>query len=126
MFGFSFIMLDSEAILPEDLPDVSQAPYNVRVIEGENIIAYARPLLTSQDNPSNHQVPNSDPYNGVARLIIARTDGTFLCSGTLAQDKIHVFTAAHCVTDDNGNYILTSGLATFEGNSESIEHLQNT
>ena len=120
------MLLESEAILPENLPEQSQVPYNVRVIEGENLIAYARPLLTSPDDPANHEVPNSNPHDGVARLILTRTDGTFGCSGTLAQDKVHVFTAAQCVTDDNGNYILTSGLATFEGNSESIEHLQNT
>jgi len=110
----------SEAILPENLPDESQAPYHVRVIEGENIIAYARPLYTSLDDPSNHKVPTSASHDGVARLIVTRTDGTFGCSGTLANDRVHIFTAAHCVTDSNGNYILTSGSATFEGNSESI------
>ena len=70
MIGFSFTILDSEAILPENLPDQSQAPYHVRVIEGENIIAYARPLLTSLDDPANHEVPTSDPYDGVAKLSI--------------------------------------------------------
>ncbi len=110
----------SEAILPENLPEKSQAPYNVRIIEGENIIAYVRPLYTSHDNPLNHQVDTSGPHDGVARLILTRTDGTFGCSGTLATDKLHVFTAAHCVADKFGNYILTSGSATFEGDSESI------
>ena len=114
------MIVESEAILPQNLPDQSQAPYHVRVIEGENITAYARPLLTSPDNPSNHEVPPNAPHDGVAELILTRTDGTFGCSGTLAQDKVHVFTAAHCVTDDNGNYVLTSGSATFEGNSESV------
>ncbi len=111
----------SEAILPENLPDKSQAPYNLRIIEGENIIAYARPLYTSPDDPSNHQVDTSLPHDGVAELILTRIDGTFGCTGTLADDKLHVFTAAHCVADDNGNYILTSGSALFEGDSESIE-----
>jgi len=110
----------SDAILPENLPDESQAPYHVRVIEGENIIAYARPLYTSLDDPSNHEVDISGPHDGVAKLIVTRTDGTFGCSGTLANDKVHVFTAAHCVTDNNGNYILISGSATFEGDLESI------
>jgi hypothetical protein len=110
----------SQAILPENLPEQSQAPYQVRVIEGENIIAYARPLYTSLDNPSNHQVDTSGPHDGVAKLILSRTDGTFGCSGTLANDKVHVFTAAHCITDNDGNYNLISGSATFEGDSESI------
>jgi len=120
MISSTISISSSEAILPVNLPDVSQAPYHVRVIEGENIIAYARPLYTSPDDPSNHEVPTSDPHDGVAKLILTRTDGTFGCSGTLANDRVHVFTAAHCVADDNGNYILTSGSATFEGNSQSI------
>ena len=123
-FGIGVIALSnissSEAILPENLPDESQAPYHVRVIEGEYITAYARPLYTSLDDPSNHEVDSSSPHDGVAKLIVTRTDGTFGCSGTLANDRVHVFTAAHCITDNNGNYILTSGSATFEGDSESI------
>ncbi|MFB5615392.1 MAG: trypsin-like serine protease, partial [Candidatus Nitrosomaritimum yanchengensis] len=95
-------------------------PYNVRIIEGENVIGYARPLYTSLDDPSNHIVDTSGPHDGVAKLSLTRTDGTFGCTGTLANDKLHVFTAAHCVADDNGNYILTSGSATFEGDSQSI------
>jgi len=113
----------SDALLPEKLPDVSQAPYHVLVIEGENIIAYARPLYTTLNDPSNHVVPTSDPHDGVAKLRLTRTDGTFGCSGTLASDGLHIITAAHCVTDNNGNYILLSGEATFEGNSESITRL---
>jgi len=109
----------SDALLPEKLPDVSQAPYHVLVIEGENIIAYARPLYTTLDNPSNH-VSTSDPYDGVAKLRLTRSDGTFGCSGTLTNDRLHIITAAHCVADDNGNYNLLSGTATFYGNSESI------
>jgi len=120
MISSTISVSSSEALLPVNLPEQSQAPSHVRVIEGENIIAYARALYTSVDNPSNHEVPISTPHDGVAKLILTRTDGTFGCSGTLANDQIHIFTAAHCVADDNGNYILTSGSATFEGNSESI------
>ena len=120
MIGSTFSMSSSDALLPVNLPEVSQAPSHVRVIEGENIIAYARALYTTLDDPSNHEVPTSDPHDGVAKLILTRTDGTFGCSGTLANDGLHVITAAHCVADDFGNYILTSGSATFEGNSESI------
>lgn len=120
MLTTTFSMSSSEAILPENLPEQSQAPYHVRVIEGENIIAYARTLYTSLDNPSNHIVQTSDPHDGVAKLILIRSDGTFGCTGTLASDKIHVFTAAHCVADDFGTYNLLSGSATFEGNSEFI------
>lgn len=108
------------AILPVNLPEQNQAINHVRVIEGENIVGYARPLYTSLDNPSNHEVATSAPHDGVARLILITTEGTFGCSGTLANDRVHVITAAHCVTDNNGDYILSSGYSTFEGNSESI------
>ncbi len=120
MISSTISISSSEAFLPANLPDVSQAPSHVRVIEGENLIAYARPLYTSPDDPSNHEVPTSDPHDGVAKLILTRTDGTFGCSGTLANDRQHVITAAHCVADDFGNFILTSGSAKFEGNSESV------
>jgi len=120
MISSTISVSSSEAFLPENLPDQSKASSHVRVIEGENLIAYARPLYTSVDNPSNHEVPTSNPHDGVAKLSLTRTDGIFGCTGTLASDNIHVFTAAHCVADDFGNYILLSGSATFEGNSESI------
>ena len=120
MISSTISVSSSEAFLPVDLPDQSQAPSHVRVIEGENLIAYARALFTTLDDPSNHEVPVSDSHDGVAKLILTRTDGTFGCSGTLANDRQHVITAAHCVADNNGNYILTSGSATFEGNFESI------
>ena len=108
------------AIFPTDLPEKSQASYHVRIIEGNNIIGYARPLYTSLDNPANHVVPSSNPHDGVAKLLLSRTDGSFGCTGTLANTKIHVITAAHCITDENGSNILLSGFATFEGDSESI------
>ena len=120
MISSTISVSSSEALLPVNLPDQSQAPSHVRVIEGENIIAYARALYTSLDDPSNHEVPTNDPHDGVAKLILTRIDGTFGCSGTLTDDKQHIITAAHCVADNNGNYILTSGSATFEGNFESI------
>ena len=120
MISSTFSISSSYAFLPANLPDVSQAQSHVRVIEGENLIAYAQALYTSPDNPSNHQVPTSDPHDGVAQLILTRDDGTFGCSGTLANDRQHIITAAHCVADDNGNFILNSGSATFEGNSESV------
>ncbi|MCH9040856.1 MAG: trypsin-like serine protease, partial [Thaumarchaeota archaeon] len=120
MISSTITVSSSEALLPVNLPDQSQAPSHVIVIEGENLIAYARALYTSLDDPSNHEVPTSDPHDGVAKLILTRTDGTFGCSGTLADDRQHIITAAHCVADNNGNYILRSGSATFEGNSESI------
>lgn len=120
MISSTLYLPNSYGFLPENLPQVSQAPNHVRVIEGENLIAYARPLYTSVDNPNNHVLSSNQPYDGVAKLILTRTDGTFGCSGTLASDHVHVLTAAHCVADDSGNYVLQSGTATFRGNGNPI------
>ena len=52
MISSTISVSSSEALLPVNLPDQSQAPSHVTVIEGENIIAYARALYTSLDDPS--------------------------------------------------------------------------
>lgn len=41
-------------------------------------------------------------HDGVADLIITRSDGSFRCTGSLLWTGRHVLTAAHCLTDDNG------------------------
>jgi Ca2+-binding RTX toxin-like protein len=71
------------------------------------------------DDPSNHVVPAGGALDGVAMLIITSPLGTFLCSGALLEDGVHVLTAAHCAKDSNGN-LITSGTATFHGDS-SVE-----
>ena len=110
----------SEAKLPENLPDVSKAPQKVRIIEGENMIAYARTFLTTVDDPSNHLTPSGNPHDGVALLSVSLTDGDFWCSGTLLPTGEHILTAAHCITDISGNYNLLSGSATFEGDGGTV------
>ena len=94
---------------PEKLKDMK----NVRVIEGENFVAYARALYTTVDNPSNHLTPSGDPYDGVSELFLTLSTGTFGCSGVLLPTGQHVLTAAHCITDDFGNYNLQTGFCYF-------------
>jgi len=119
IFAFSTLPIGYSIFL-DDLPEKSKAPYHLKIIKGDNLIGYAKPLYTSLDNPSNHTVPSNDPHDGVAKLLLLTTSGPFGCTGTLATTKIHVLTAAHCVTDGTGNYTLVSGSATFEGDSESV------
>lgn len=41
-------------------------------------------------------------HSGVAQLQMNFTGGSFVCSGALMQDRIHVLTAAHCVSSGAG------------------------
>lgn len=88
--------------LPDDLPNVSKAPEKVRVIQGENLIAYAKAHYTTYDNPANYQTGSN--YSGVAQLYLPSGSGAIYgCSGALLPTGSHILTAAHCVTDSNGN-----------------------
>ncbi len=44
---------------------------------------------------------NTPAYSGVVALIINFSSGSFICSGTLMNDRRSIVTAAHCVTDAN-------------------------
>jgi len=121
MTGFSFTILDSEAILPVNLPDESQAPFKVKVIEAGELRAEARPLYTTFGNQAQYVTPSGGVYDGVGDLILTRADFTVRCSGALLTSGIHVLTAAHCVTDEEGNLILESGFATFEGDTGDFQ-----
>jgi secreted trypsin-like serine protease len=57
------------------------------------------PLLVASGDPEDIRVPATDSFlDGVAKLVITRTDGTFGCSGALVGNGQHVLTAAHCLT----------------------------
>jgi len=121
MISSTISISSSEAILPVNLPDVSQAPFKVKVIEAGELRAEVRPLYTTFGNPSKYVTPSGGVYDGVGDLILTRDDFTVRCSGALLTSGIHVLTAAHCVTDDEGNFILESGFATFEGDTGDFQ-----
>ncbi|GAB4179592.1 MAG: hypothetical protein Fur0039_23870 [Rhodocyclaceae bacterium] len=56
------------------------------------------PLITVADSPANHLVTAPTWLDGVAKLVIVRSDGTFGCSGSLIGSGDWVLTAAHCIT----------------------------
>jgi len=118
---FSSTSVYGAAKLPDDLPDVSKAPFKTRVIEGNGLVAIARALYTTVDNPDNHETPSGDPFDGVGKLILTWTDSRVVgCTGALLPTGMHVLTAAHCVTDGSGNLILESGTVTFEGDDDDV------
>jgi len=82
-------------------------------------------LYATIDDPVNHEVTPGTPLDGITKLILNLSDFTGLCTGTLLATTTgnYVLTAAHCVTDDEGNNIFASGTATFTGATtvESID-----
>src|SRR5438105_4635661 len=76
--------------------------------------ASASNMIITTDAPANHVVTAPSSYNGVAELILTRTDGTFGCSASLigASDLL---TAAHCLANGSGANVTTGVSAIFEG-----------
>ena len=109
-----------------DLPPQAQihvAPFRIIRIEYEGLTALAQAHYTTVDDPANHETSD---FPGVAKLIldllIDGEVGSVGCTGTLLLGGMHVLTAAHCVSDEAGNDILQSGVATFtnSGAEEAI------
>lgn len=62
----------------------------------------AHPTLVTAADPSLpiYAAPPGVGYDGVAGLLVTKTTGTFLCTGSLfGGTHSHVVTAAHCLTD---------------------------
>lgn len=73
------------------------------------------PLMVASDDPDNWIAPLGLPFDGVAKLSLSRSDGNFGCSGSLLDGGAFLMTAAHCVTDDDGNNLLNSATISFQG-----------
>jgi secreted trypsin-like serine protease len=75
-----------------------------------------QPSTPATDNSgynNRHRPAYGGEQDGVARLIIDTTEGSFLCSGALLGTGRHILTAAHCVTDGFGVLNTLGGTASF-------------
>lgn len=58
--------------------------------------------------------PTMPAYSGVATLLITKgSQGSFICSGSLLDDRRSILTAAHCISDNLGNLNATAASAYF-------------
>lgn len=66
-------------------------------------------------NPLYQAPPNQ--ASGIVSIIISKSNGNFICSGTLLSDRRSIATAAHCVT--SGSRVVDANSATvyFNGNN---------
>ena len=79
-----------------------------------DLIAQTRPMYTTANDPAAHLTSPGGAFDGVTELTLYRSDGTFLCSGTLLSNGREILTAAHCLTDDGGNLLTNSVTASFQ------------
>ncbi len=72
-------------------------------------------IVTAGPNPNAgiYATPRGVGYDGVGGLIITRSDGSFLCTGSLLSSGRQILTAAHCLTSGTGELLATSTQAVF-------------
>ncbi|MCA1990445.1 MAG: S1 family peptidase [Coleofasciculus sp. S288] len=69
--------------------------------------------IVTTGTPENYVVPPGD-FSGVALLTLNRSDGPAGCTGSLLTGGLHLLTAAHCLTDERGNFNVIDTTAIFE------------
>ena len=101
---------NEHATIP-DLPENAifhAIPFKETIFEANGHIAVAKPLLTTTNNPDQYLA--GPEFDGVPVLLLPRTDipegFVAVCTGTLLPTGQHILTAAHCVTDEDGNLTL--------------------
>ena len=81
-------------------------------------IIHATPPEPVRLSVSDHLGTSTDaPKDGVAKLVLTRSDFTVGCTGRLLSSATgdYVLTAANCLTDEFGSNVFVTGSATFAG-----------
>jgi len=78
--------------------------------------------ITVAGDPTDYIVSPGTGFDGVVQLslnIINTSVGR--CTGSLLPTGLHILTAVHCLTDNNGTFNIESGLAIFDLPTQRIE-----
>lgn len=123
----SALAQNEHATVP-DLPENASfhaIPFKEIIIDANGYRAVFKPLITTTNDPSEYV--SGTLFEGVPVLLLPRDDidpqFVAVCSGTLLPTGMHILTAAHCVTDDSGELILTPNAgaqARFGGDIDDI------
>lgn len=72
-------------------------------------------LVVAGNNPDSplYWTPKGIGYEGVAALFVERSDGNFLCTGSLLQGGNNILTAAHCLANEFGVNVTNKVTAVF-------------
>lgn len=111
-FEASLLQRVDDRFIPPESSSLSGYEEFLKAAEDAGLPAPVLTLVTS-DSPNNHVTPTGSSFDGVARVLVTTTAGTFSLSGVLLQDGIHVATAAHSLTNANGAPIFSSGSVVF-------------
>jgi len=106
-------LAQNEHATTPDLPENARfqaMPFKEIVVEKNGNIVVLKPLITTTNNPDQYLA--GPEFDGVPVLLLPRTDiqegYVAVCTGTLLPTGYHILTAAHCVTDEDGNLTLKS------------------
>lgn len=73
--------------------------------------------IVSTTSPSNWLGSGVSALDGMAKLILTRSDGTYICSGSLVAGGEYILTAGHCVTGGSATATTSSVSVSFLGGS---------
>lgn len=86
---------------------------NMQTIEGSHFRAEFTNHYVTTGDPDNYVVNSPSFFDGVAALILNTSLGERDCSGSLLSSGKYILTAAHCLTDGEGNLITSESVAIF-------------
>ena len=86
---------------------------NTQIIEGSHFRAEFTNHYVTTGDPDNYVVNSPSFFDGVAALILNTSLGQRDCSGSLLSSGKYILTAAHCLTDGEGNLITSESVAIF-------------